>query len=221
MKNFNSKKEKGLYYLGLALYAFAGLGIEALYAFLLEPLLYGAAMEEWTVTQNILHWSITCISWGVIAYVLIRLSKRAGFDLFEGRPKVKTRQWICTLIFIIFSLYLSYTDWNGFKPIIEYQYNGLLKFIFQYLYYLVETLLFMLIIIFGQKACEICFKAKNIPYGGIAVALTWGLVHILTKGSLQLGLLSALSGFMFGCVYLLLNRDIKKSYIVMAIMFML
>lgn len=122
---------------------------------------------------------------------------------------------------MIFSLVNSYIGWNGFKVVIEYQFHGLLKFIFQYIYYAIETILFMLIIIFVQKAFEVLCKNKNIPYGGIACAMTWGLAHIFTKGSISVGLFSALSGFMFGVVYLLLGRDIKKTYPVLFIMFML
>lgn len=98
-KNINVK---GINYLCLALYAFAGMGIEAIYAFLLEPIIYGHQMADWNVGQNIIHWIITCI--------------------------------------------------------------------------------------------------------------TWGCAHIFTKGSISVGLLSALGGFTYGIVYLLVNRDIKKTF---------
>ena len=94
-------------------------------------------------------------------------------------------------------------------------------FVFQYVYYLFETMLFLLIIVFGQKALERWFKRENVPYGGIVVALTWGIVHIATKGSVSIGLLSAVSGSLFGVVYLLVNRDIKKAYVLLAFMFVL
>lgn len=92
-------------------------------------------------------------------------------------------------------------------------------FIFQYIYYAFETLLFTLILVYGQKACESWFKKKNIPYGGIILALTWGLAHTFTKGSIASGLLSALGGFAYGAVYLLVNRDIKKTLPIIFIMF--
>lgn len=77
----------------------------------------------------------------------------------------------------------------------------------------------MLIIVFGQKACEKWFKNERIPYGGIVVALTWGLAHIFTKGEILVGLMAALGGFIFGIVYLLVNRDIKKTFLLLFIMF--
>lgn len=209
-------------YIFLGLYAFAGLGMEVLYAFLLEPAIYHAQMQEWNTTQNIIHWTITCITWGIIAFRLCRLSKdKYEFDLLKTGSHVKAWQWICVLICVVFSLIVSYMDWNGFKIVKEYFANGPVKFVFQYIYYLFETVLFMLIIIFAQKALETLFKNPKIPYGGIICAVTWGLGHIFTKGSVRTGLLSALSGFMYGVVYLLLNRDIKKTYPVLFVMFML
>lgn len=222
MKESVLKTTKGIRYFYLALYAFAGLGIEIIYSSLLEPMVYGASMQEWTISENIIHWSITCVTWGIVAYNLIKLSeKKYGFNLFEPNKRMQVWQWIGVFICIILSLYISFNEWAGFKPFIEYQHQGILKFIFQYIYYLFETLLFMLILIFGQKACEVWFGKENIPYGGIVVAVTWGLIHILTKGSVMTGILSALAGFFYGTVYLLLNRDLKKTFLVLFIMFVM
>lgn len=218
----NKNKPTVFNYLNLALLAFGGLGTEAIYAFLFEPIIYGAQMSDWTTLQIICHWILTCFTWGIFAFLLCRCSKQKySFDLFNEKEKVSTWQWIASLLCIAMLITINYMDWNGIKVIIEYQRLGLLKFIFQYIYYLFETILFMLIIVFSQKAFETWFKKKRIPYGGIICALTWGLAHLFTKGSLTAGLLSALGGFAFGVVYLLLGRDIKKTYIALAIMFII
>ena len=216
-----SKKVSGLNFFLLALCAFAGMMTEAIYAYLIMPALFGASMQDWTTAQNIIHWVITCITWGIIAFGLIRVShKKFHFDLFEKGNKVKLWQWITVIIGVVFCLALSYSNWNGFKVVKEFQNKGWLLFIFQYIYYLFEVVLFTLIIVFGQKAFEIWFKKENFPYGGILVALTWGLAHILAK-DLYIGLLAALVGFLYGTAYLLLNRDIKKTFLVLYIMFIL
>lgn len=213
---------RGFDYLSLAILVFGGLGMEALYAFLLEPMIYGAQMSDWTTPQIICHWILTCITWGIFTFVLCRISKKKYFfNVFAEKEKVKAWQWIAALLGIVIIVTINCIDWNGSKVIIEYQRNGPLKFIFQYIYYLFETALFMLIIIFAQKAFETWFKKRNIPYGGIICAATWGFAHTFSKGSLWIGLLSALGGFAFGVVYLLLGRDVKKTYIALAIMFIL
>lgn len=216
------KKEtvKGWDYLNLALYAFGGLGLEALLAFLIEPMMYGVQMEEWSTGQTVCHWIMTCIIWGIVFVCLIKFSKnRYGFDMMQKAEPMKAWQWILAIVCIIFMLTVSYFDWGGFKVVKEYQSNGLVKFIFQYIYYVFETGLFTLIIVFAQKAFEKWFKNEKLPYGGIILALTWGLAHIFTKGSVWVGVLSALGGFVFGIVYLLTNRDMKKTLLLLFIMF--
>ena len=220
--NIEKKTARGINYLNLALCAFAGLGIEALYAYLLEPAIYGAPMARWDDMQSICHWIATCATWGIIALLIVRHAKQKyGFDLFERREKIKTRQWILTAACVALVLIVQSLDWNGWKVLHEFYSKGLAKFIFQYIYYFFETVLFTLIIVFGQKACEVWFKRENIPYGGILVALTWGLAHWATKGDFFVGLLTAAAGFCFGVVYLLLNRNIKATYLMLCVMFIL
>lgn len=216
------KKMKGWDYMSLSLSAFAGLGLEAVFAFLLEPILYGTDMNHFTPMQTIIHWTLTCITWGIIAFLLIKASKnKYQFDLFSKQEKMKWWQWFFVTLCILYSVAASYQSWNGFKVLIEFQKRGPLLFTFQYVYYLVETILFMLIIVFAQKAFEVWFKKKNIPFGGIICGITWGFAHAFTKGSIWIGLEGIVLGFMLGIAYLLVNRDIKKTYIVMLLMFII
>lgn len=216
------KKESGLGYLELALLAFGGLGLEVLLAFVIEPVLYGGQMNEWSVFQSILHWIFTCIIWAiVIGALIIRAKNICNFDIFQKNQTLKAWQWAGVAVCIIFSLVMSYLDWEGFKVVKEFQYNGWLKFIFQYIYYIFETGLVVLIVIFGQKAFEVWFKKANIPYGGIIAAITWGLAHIFTKGDIVAGIVCAISGFLFGAVYLLVNRNIRITFPVLLIMFIM
>lgn len=173
----------------------------------------------------ITHWIITSITWGVITYIIIRIAKKKyGFDIFasEGsEEKIKPWQWLFVILLVILSIIIPYIFLGEFKFVKEFQYLGSLKLVFQYIFYFFEVAIFVLINIFGQKAGEVWFRTKNIPYGGILLGLTWGLSHILSKGSLAVGLYCLLSGIMFGAVYLLLNKDIKKTFPIVLIMFTL
>lgn len=216
------KKVTGWDYFSLGMAAFAGLGLEVLYAFLLEPMIYGVTMEDWNISQTITHWIITCISWGIVGYLLILASeKKYQFDIFETADKMEKWQWVFVILCVVIALVASYIDWKGFKIIREFQSKGVLLFVFQYIYYAFETVLFMLIIIFTQKAFEVWYKRKNIPYGGIICGITWGLAHAFTKGSIWIGLQGIVLGVLLGVTYLLVNRDIKKTYIALFIMFAL
>lgn len=231
MKTYNNNMEhkgeiyntagKGMDYIGLALYAFGGLGIEVLYAYLLEPMLYGAPMQEWSTAQVIMHWVVTCLTWGMIAAVLVKRSgTRYGYPLTQkGQNMTVLRVMLC-LLFVVAAVCTDYMVWDGFKPYLEYVRQGALLFVFQYIYYAFETMLFLLIIVFGQKACEAWFGKENFPYGGIICGLTWGVAHIFTKDILT-GVLGLLLGVALGSVYMVVNRDLRKAYVVMFLMFVL
>ena len=66
MKTMTDKK-RGWGLLSLGLDAFAGLGLEVVYAFLLEPLLYGASMEGW---KRHLKSTPLCWTGEVLRYIL-------------------------------------------------------------------------------------------------------------------------------------------------------
>lgn len=215
------KKVSGINYIVLAISAFASLGLEVLLALGIEPIIYGASIDKWTDLQNIIHWVITCILWGIASWFIIQFAKKKyNFDIFEKGKKMAIWQWLLIAVFVIGSLILSYLDWNGSKVIKEFYANGPVKFIFQYIYYIFETILVMLILVFGQNAFENWFRKQNIPYGGIIVAITWGIAHFFTKDILT-GIVTVISGLAFGSVYLLVNRDIRKAYPILLIMFVL
>lgn len=215
------RKITGMDYLWLGLSAFCGLGAEAVYAYLLEPILYGAPMQEWSAVQIVTHWIITCVTWGLIAAVLIRKSgSKYNYPLTGNGQKMSRRGVVLCVVFIAVAFIIDYIDWNGFKVYLEYVSKGLLLFIFQYIYYAFETMLFLLIIVFGQKACEVWFGRENFPYGGIVCGLTWGLAHMFTK-NLITGLMGLVLGVALGSVYLVVKRDLKKAYVVMFLMFVL
>ncbi len=216
------KKARGWDYFLLALIAFGGLGMEVLYMSFLEPGLFGfpAAASEWASGQHIFHWVLTCITWGSISwYVVYDAKKSCGFDVFAIRQKLKNWQWAAILVCIVVALTNSYLSWDGFKVIKEFESRGALLFVVQYIYYAFETVLFLLIIVFGQKAGEVWFRKENLPYGGIVCGLTWGLVHALTRGSLLMGVIGMFFGFLLGVAYLLTGRDIRKSYPILLVMF--
>lgn len=216
-----NKKITGLDYLFLASYAFAGIGLELVLVNLIEPFL-GMQMNTFTVTQHIIHWIITSILWLAVGILLIQLAKRKyEFDLWGYSSKFKNWQYIGVFLYMVVSVTAHYIDWGGFKPWIEFQRLGGLKFSFQYIYYVFEAFLISLIVIFGQRACEKWFNNDKLPYGGIVLALTWGLMHIVSKGTLQAGLFTAFYGFLFGSAYLVVGKDYKKALPLMCFMFMM
>lgn len=218
----SKEKNLGTEYFSLALCAFGGLGLEMLYAYLVEPAVYGYGIADFTPAQSILHWIITCITWGIVAFFLLRYAKRElGFTLNTPGKKTKLWQWLISGLLILIMTLINIADIGELKIFHEFKKMIPLEFTFQHIYYLVETILFTLIIVFGQIAMEKWLKRTNIPFGGILAGITWGLAHWFTKGSLTIGLMGILVGFLFGTAYLILNRDLRKTYLVLALAFIL
>lgn len=218
----NSLSIKGWDYFKLVLLVCASICIEVVYGFLLEPLIYGTPLSGWSSNQMIIHWTITCFSWGIALYFILLYAKRKlDFSIISSDKTIEIWRWALIVVCIIISTVISYISWEGFKPAREFVNLGLIRFIFQYLYYFVEACMFTGIIIFGQLAFEKWFKNSNIPYGGIICALTWGVAHFVTKGDILTGIVSMFLGFVFGASYLLLKRDVVKTLLVLFLMFVL
>lgn len=216
----DNKKVTGFDYLWCALYAFASVAFELLVVAV--EIVFGIDMNSFTTTQYIVHWLVTIIGWVLLGILVIHVGKRTtGFDIWKRSEKMLPWQYLAIIICFVINIIAKYLDWGGFKVVMEWKVRGPLLFVFQYIYYLAEGFLISLIIVFGQKACEKWFRNDKIPYGGIVLGLTWGLMHIFTKGSLVVGLLSAVGGFLFGAAYLLVNKDYRKALPIITLLFIL
>ena len=222
---------QGLDFLSYGLEIFAFIGAELILVYGIEFNLYGYdTVKSYTTLQNIIHWFIICAVWIFgIWYVVREAAKKSDVDLYKnfkenslvkGAKEMSVVQWGLLITGTVLCLISTWIDWDGSKFLAELKSKGFLLPI-QYLYYFVEVAMVLLIIVFGQYAFEKWFKNDKIPYGGILVALTWGLGHWMTKGSLGVGIYTAVGGFVFGGAYLLTNRNIKLSYLFLCIMFIL
>lgn len=215
------KRTSGGKYILLALSAVIGFCLEFVLVFILEPYVFGVSLNDYSTPQYLIHWTITCILWGIVGLCLILIAKdKCRFDILRKSNNMIWWQRVIIIACIISSLIVSYINWDGFKVIKEYHNLGLLKFVFQYVYYLFETLLITLILIFSQKAFEEWFHRTYIPYGGIILALTWGIGHFVSKDILT-AVLCLVVSLAYGSIYLLTNRDATKTYIFLSIMFIL
>lgn len=214
------ENRKGMIYLLLSICSYVIILLEAILAYTIEPLYFHKTIDSWDTINFIFHWISICVVWLILSVLLILFAKKKGYYVFSKGDPINSKQLFIIITGIVFCFVVSYINWNGFKIVQEYKHLGLLKFIFQYLYYAVETLLYNLIIIYSQKAFEIWFHKTNIPYGGLFVALTWGLGHFFTKDYIT-GLLTVITGLLFGMMYLLTNRDTKKTYLITLLMFVL
>ncbi len=188
-----SENLNGKNFCNLALYAFAGAGLEIL-LLIIEQMIYSKNFSQWNSIQQCTHLFLTSIAWGTIIFSLLLIS--------------------------IISIAITTILWGGVKPIKELQSNGFILWVFQNIYYCFESGIILLIIIFGQKYGEIRFKQENMLYGGIFLSLSWGLVHILTQG-FATGIFTIIMSIVYGLIYLLLNKNINFTYLIISIIFIL
>ena len=205
-------------FLWYGLYAFAGFGLEIVLS-MLEKLF----VTEYNVFTECIHWTLTSILWGLMAYILCRSSNRKlGFNLGYNSQVNKQRVTI-TVILILAALVIKAMVVGGVKLVMEYTNLGLIKFLFQYIYYFFETALIILTIAFGQRFFEGLLKKKSnsiIPFGGLFLACTWGIIHILTQDAAT-GLYAFAMAVVYGMVYVLLNKNVKYAYLGVLILFVL
>ncbi len=205
-------------FLALGLYAFAGFGLEVLLSMVL-PNLLGIKSSEYSTIHHCIHWVLTCVLWGSITVFLLHLSKtKYSFDILKNNHVITPKRWLIAIIITVVSIMITTIVCKGFKPVTEY--NGLVKFIFQNIYYLFEAALIVLTIIFGQRFGEVITKKDNLPWGGLFLAMTWGLVHILLQ-DLHTGIYTFIMAILYGIVYVALNKNTKYSYILITLMFIL
>jgi hypothetical protein len=215
-------------FLGLAFLPFGVMACE-LVVLLVESLFYGT-IDFWTLPfyAIIIHWTCTVVIWCSGLFVLNFFSKKVGYTIFENKNKPKLVNWITVGIIVVITAIGSYIVWNmRFKPFAEfqgfvnlYEDKAIAAYIFQYLYYIVESMLFLSIVVFAQEFGERAFGKKIIPWGGIMCGLTWGLGHIITQ-ELSTGIYSFFVSILYGVVYIQMRKNIKYSYIIMALMFII
>ena len=210
----------GLDYLWCSLYACAAFAIELLLVFVEGKL--GIDNNNLSFGEHIGHWTLTTLLWVAAGILVIYIAKKTtGFDIWEQRGKMKGWQYVAVVVTFAINIVAKYFDWNGFKVVHEWNSNGPALFVFQYIYYLAEGFLISLVIVYGQKAFEKWFQNETIPYGGIVLGLVWGLAHIISRGSVVVGILAMISGFLFGAAYLFVNKDYRKALPLIILLFIL
>lgn len=218
------KKERSVWeYFWYALYAFAGLGAEIVLIGLVEPALFGKiSISSYTAGQSIIHWLMTILCWGTITYMLVRCGRtKLDFQVISNtRPSRKGI--LLSGVLVLACITANAFDWGVLKVIGEWRSKDLLLFSFQYIYYIFEVMLVLLIVVYGQKFAESLMRKRSpVPWGGLLLCCTWGMVHILSKGSIKTGIFTMLFSILFGEIYILLERNTKYSYLAIALAFMI
>ncbi|WP_050635850.1 hypothetical protein [Candidatus Stoquefichus sp. SB1] len=221
------KEVKWIHYLTVSLISFLAFMLELFSIFVLEKMIFHFDIWNYTVNQRSLHCLMTAGLWAVfIIAVLVYTQKRYHFPIQKDNyQKILSRNWINVLICLIGCKIMTFIDWHTFKVIGEMQNKTIYQFSAQYIYYFFEVALILMIIIYGQKAIETYLhRESSIPFGGIILALTWGVFHFVSRGvgiEVWNGISCMIFSILGGFIYLNLKRKYGLSYLIIAIGYLL
>ncbi len=142
-------------------------------------------IQNYTMQQRSIHCIIMVFMWAFFIGVLLLFSRKHYHFPERGskRDKISSKSLIVTLACFIGCKIMTFIDWHTLKIVGEAQGKTVFQFCAQYLYYIFEVMLVILIIIYGQKAIETLLKKESpIPFGGIILAMTWGAIHFVSRG---------------------------------------
>ena len=187
----------------------------------LEQALYNKHYYSFTITESNMHWIIVCVRWGLIGLMMFYVTVRMySFDLSKKRNAPKKRGIAACLLLAAASVFLKLYVYGGWRIQLDIITSGWFQSIFQYVYYFFEIILATITIAILQEWCESFCKNKNLPYGGIIFALTWGVSHIITQGNLLVGICYILLALMFGMAFLFMNKNLLYTLIAVAVIFL-
>lgn len=177
------------------------------------------------------HWIITLIIWGTGITLLYRWSKKKGVLNELLRFNFTKRTSIMLFISILIVLLVSFIEAKIFKESIPQVYQGFKIFvkmygskafivtIFQNIYYFVESIMVLFIIAFFQRAGELWFKKETVPWGGIGLSLTWGLLHFIAHPTVALYI--SIWALFLGVMYILNQKNVYPTFAVIFLMFII
>lgn len=222
-----NREVKWTNYLWLSLLSFGAFMLEYFSIFVIESILLHVDIWNYTANQRSVHCIIMAFMWAVFTAMLLLFSqKHFHFPSKENKEeKLSLGNWIITFVCLIGCKILTFIDWHTLKVIGEIQHKNVYQFCAQYLYYIFEVMLVLLIIIYGQKAIETLLKKETpIPFGGIILAMTWGAFHFVSRGvgfEIWNGISTMIFSVLSGVMYLRLNRKCLYSYLFIAVGYLL
>ncbi len=228
-----SNKVSGFDLFSLGLLVYLALAMD-LFVIQIDRLLWGRKITISTFFQNswyvlVVHWCIVIIIW-IISGLLVLESLNRRKAIREVISKGRNNELVSSLfIAVVCSILLALVESRLFSSQIPQYFNEYQKFIqthgsmgfvvwiFQNIYYCIESILVVLLLALIQRAGEIWFKFDRFPYGGIGLLFTWGISH-LTHGLLS-GLWICLFSMIFGWIFIETKKHWLPSLVFLWIMF--
>ena len=205
----------------MAFNTFALMGVEMLLLAPLEMSMYGTT--ELTTGQQVTHHLLTVAVWVVGGLALLLITGRVvHWRPFARQPRPSRRGWLVAGLAVLAVAAAMTVGWGALKPWKEWTELGPTLFASQYAYYLAEAFVIWCMVAFAQEAADrIAPRLHRVPWGGLVLALSWGLMHILSKADLATGLVAAATAAAYGVIFVAVKRDFRRSYPLILLAFLL
>lgn len=168
---------------------------------------------------------ITPVIWAIGAFLIAGKAKKENVDSFlYHKVPFSTKDGVIFCFVIAGGITMAASNYlyAGLKPLFvrELLTGYPLYTIRNVIYYPLEVLLMLYLLIYAQKAGESLTKNKVIPWGAFALFLLWGLPHIAWHGFAD-GIVSALRAFIYAIPFYASGKNVKTSYAGMLILWFL
>ena len=176
------------------------------------------------IPNQILAFGISPVIWGIGAFfILTKMKKQNGGELYNTNDFSTGRDWLIIFFVVMGSISIGFRNYVyvGMKPLIvrEFFSGYLLYTIRNILYYPLEVLLMLELLIYAQRAGECLTKKADIPWGALALFFLWGMPHLFH--GLEDGIVSALNAFIYAIPFYVSGKKIKASYVCMLTLWLL
>ena len=213
-------------YMWMSILLFSAFLLEYFALFVIEMFILKMDIFNYTANQRSIHHLIMFGIWSIYIGCIVFYSKRnLSFPSKHIQFIPSAKNYFIAILCLLGCKVMTFIDWQTLKVIGEAQGKDIFQFTTQYMYYIMEVFIVLLIVMFGQIAFETCMgKESNIPFGGIVLAFTWGIFHFVSRGvgiEMWNGISCVIFSILSGIMYLKLGRNYKLSYIFIAIGYLL
>lgn len=212
----NTPNNRTFIYAGL--YVFAGLGCDILVSMLIYGLIPDLEARKFIAN------TLTVLIWFATLFLSYRFIKKENLQLALLTKSAYITLPLISIIIVFLNIYIKdqgipqiVREWTIFQSL---GFWFIPTYIMQLIYYILEAGLITCMVIFAQKWGETNFHNKFIPYGGIFVAFTWGLIHILTQ-NLWVGIYGFGISLLLGFAYTLSKKSWPVLYLLALLLFII
>ena len=175
------------------------------------------------IPNQILAFGISPVIWGIgTFFIFTKMKKQNEGELYNATGSLTGRDWLIIFFSVMGSIAAGVKNYVyiGMKPLIirEFFSGYLLYTIRNVLYYPLEVLLMLQLLIYAQRAGECLTQKTDMPWGAFALFFLWGTPHLFH--GFEDGVVSALNAFIYAIPFYASRKKVKVSYVSMLILWL-